>query len=199
MHESWCILRLRLKRCEARTRHSVFLAYLGPIVEVSLISSEAFAEKLVNVLLGSLTAGIFLPLRSKPFFLMRRSCRRTSHERKIKPFHIGQAILLARLVSKSEQHPVVSNRVNPFRRGCQGSTISNGCQRDHSQPLLWGPNPVVMFRVYCGFRQRRKLGQSQDRGNNRVRVIFGSLGPQPQTQDRATRKFGFLRVWGGYS
>ena len=37
---------LRLKRCEVRARHSVFLAYLGPIVEVSLISSEAFSEKL---------------------------------------------------------------------------------------------------------------------------------------------------------
>jgi hypothetical protein len=27
-----------------------------------------------------------------------------------------------------------------------------------------------------------RIGDLQDRGNKRVRVIFGSLGPQPQTQ-----------------
>ena len=90
---------------------------------------------------------------------MRRSYRKTSHERKTKPFHICQAISVARLVSKPEQHPVVSNKVHPFWRGCQGSTISNGCQRNHSQPLLWGPHPdVVEFWVYCSLRGQVSLG-----------------------------------------
>lgn len=90
---------------------------------------------------------------------MRRSYRKTSHERKTKPFHICQAISVARLVSKPEQHPVVSNKVHPFWRGCQGSTISNGRQRNHSQPLLWGPHPdVVEFWVYCSLRGQVSLG-----------------------------------------
>jgi len=47
--------------------------------------------------------------------------------------------------------------------------------------ILWVSHskPSVDYRRYLVIH---RIGDLQDRGNKRVRVIFGSLGPQPQTQ-----------------
>ena len=94
---------------------------------------------------------------------------------------------VAHLVSKPEQHPVVSNKVNPLDAVAKDQP-SQMAANEITRNLFFGDR--ILWSCECSLPQQSKLGR-QDRGNNRVRVIFGSLGPQPQTQDGATQKFDF--------